>query len=114
MTVFDDLGIPVLHSKLIPEGVLYLMTTPEHTLSPMIWEEMPTEPRWEAVQIVQDGLADVVSWLRSKGHDIPSWQTQRNRAEGRAIFGWALSSRVEIPVFNPNPRTVAIITDVVP
>lgn len=81
-------GMNVIVSDLVPDGKVYLVPVVDGMpLGPIMWEEVPEEPRWEVVQIVQDGLADVLTWLRRNGHYLPTWQQQRD--SGHRWEGWS-------------------------
>lgn len=75
-------GLDVIISDALPSERVLLVSrdtmgrmysTPTRSL----FLKPPLDPRWEAVQIVQEGMADIVAWLRAAGHDMPDAYVQQ-------------------------------------
>jgi hypothetical protein len=91
------MGATVLLTDAIDAGTVYLMP-----------------PRWEGVRIVQEGMAEIVDWLRAAGHDMPdAWAQQaddrrQRRANTRGyLFEW-------FPLTHTPPSSFVTMTGVTP
>lgn len=65
------------------------------------YEPQPETVKGQAVKIVQEGLADIVSWLREQGHDMPDWRVQEWDDQRNWFDGWRQDQRVSMSVINP-------------
>lgn len=104
MTVIVDPGVPDDKMWLIPHDS-FLMGAFEH--GAMIFRQEPTETRWQAVEIVHDGLADWVDYLRAHGHHLPDWEQQKAAQENRRSWVFEESLRLPLNVVNPS-KTVTV------
>ena len=109
------MGARVIFDRAIPKDRIYLVPRSLFAHQPLgLYSREDLDPRFEAVAIVQEGMAEIVSWLRAAGHDMPNaWvqqddyhREQRRRRRGM-LYDAAMPSG---PIINP--RSFVAITSV--
>jgi hypothetical protein len=79
----DGLGSPyAIHlygSDLIEPGTILAVNPVTLRMEPV--NLAPVTTRGQAAKIVQEGLSDVLEWLRRAGHDLPHWSTIDTRQQ---------------------------------
>lgn len=107
-------GLDVVISDAIDAGQVYLMPKDTYLMGDLrcgahLFETL--EPRWEAVAIVQEGMAEIVAWLKAAGHDMPdAWAQQAEDQRRRGVHDrdWVFDHFASLAI--NNPRSSVIVT----
>lgn len=103
-----QIGMQVIVDDRMPDDKMWVLPHDHFLMGALghgatLYRQEPTETRWQAVEIVQDGLADWVEYLRAHGHHLPDWEQQQRAEENTRMRGWLFdpSERLNLDVLNP-------------